>query len=402
MDEDYEDYHRRRRRLLLLFYYLLLAKKNNNNNRFRYSLSKTARQRRVRKIPRISLLNPESSPWEKLYSSADDGALITVTGFDHEAFKMLLGLFQPLFDNFSPWTGKCDGSTYKKVTPDTAKGRGKARIITATSCLGLCLAWYRFRGSEFVLQGWFGFTGSHCNVWLRFARRMLLKCLCQHPLSRVRFPSDEAIEKYQQIVLCRHPSLCDVYCTADGCKLKLQSCKGLSEQGMYYNGWLHGHYVTNLFVFGADGRIIAAALNAPGSIHDSTLAYWSGIYTRLEETYNRTKGICCVDSAFASNPNPYLLRSAQDTAKAKDPEEYARLIEATSLRQASEWGMRALQSAFPRLKDELRFEQTGERGRILKLVPLLYNFRLEAVGLNQIRNTYVPAWNKEWKDVIET
>jgi DDE superfamily endonuclease len=153
--------------------------------------------------------------------------------------------------------------------------------------------------------------------------------------------------------------------------------------------------VTNLFVFSADGCIIACVLNAPGSIHDSTLAYWGGVYKKLGQVYDRTKGVCCVDSAFASNPNPYLLRSAQDTAKAATAEEHNRLLEATSLRQASEWGMRAIQSAFPRLKDQIKYEEKGERARMLTLVPLLYNFRLEVVGLNQIRNTYVPEWSKD-------
>ena len=59
--------------------------------------------------------------------------------------------------------------------------------------------------------------------------------------------------------------------------------------------------------------------------------------------------------------------------------------------------MRALQSAFPRLKDTIRYEVDGgtERKIMLKLVVLLYNFRVEHVGLNQIRNTYVPAWSKD-------
>jgi DDE superfamily endonuclease len=159
--------------------------------------------------------------------------------------------------------------------------------------------------------------------------------------------------------------------------------------------------VTNLFVFGADGRIIACVLNAPGSIHDSTLAYWGGIYQKLDNCHRKTGGICCVDSAFASNPNPYLICSAQDTTHAQDEEELSRLLEATSLRQASEWGMRAIQSAFPRLKDSIRYEEKGERRRILRLVPLLYNLRLELVGLNQIRNTYVPEWSKDVDFIVD-
>ena len=57
--------------------------------------------------------------------------------------------------------------------------------------------------------------------------------------------------------------------------------------------------------------------------------------------------------------------------------------------------MRAIQSAMPRLKDHITYEENGERSIILKLVPLLYNLRANRVGLNQIRNTYTPSLSKD-------
>jgi hypothetical protein len=166
---------------------------------------------------------------------------------------------------------------------------------------------------------------------------------------------------------------------------------------MFYNGWLHGHYTTNLFVFGVDGRIIHAVLNVPGSVHDSTLAVWGGTYKKLRAVYERTGAICCVDSAFVSQNVPYLIRSAQVNHNARDANKKARMDEATSLRQAAEWGMRAIQSSMPRVKDEIRYEENGERSRSMKLVALLYNLRLSRVGLNQIANTYVKQWSKDFK-----
>ena len=71
------------------------------------------------------------------------------------------------------------------------------------------------------------------------------------------------------------------------------------------------------------------------------------------------------------------------------------MIQATSLRQAAEWGMRAIQSSMPRLKDHIRYEEQGERRRMLTLVPLLYNLRVSRVGLNQIANTYVREWARD-------
>jgi hypothetical protein len=154
---------------------------------------------------------------------------------------------------------------------------------------------------------------------------MLLKVLIRQGEGLVRFPDDATIQAYTQAIQARHRSLDNVFCTADGLKLPFQQCLGLSEQSMFYNGWLHGHYITNVFVFGADGRIIHAVLNVPGSVHDSTLAVWGGTYKKLRGVYERTGAICCVDSAFASQIVPYLIRSAQVNHNPRDANEKARM-----------------------------------------------------------------------------
>ena len=179
--------------------------------------------------------------------------------------------------------------------------------------------------------------------------------------------------------------------------LPFESCKDLEEQGVYYSGWLHGHFITNLFVFAYDGRIIKAVIYVSGSVHDSTLADWGDVYEELEELYNSTGGKCAVDSAFGMHATPFLIKSGKDITRAKDAREVVLIRESTSVRQAAEWGMRAIQGSFSRLKDAIRFEVDGgtKRKIMLKLAVLLYNFCLEHVGLNQIRNTYCPEWSKD-------
>ena len=374
---------------------------------FRNELNLEGRRRRDRCIRREALLQPEAAPWQKLYSSGNEASLITITGMDYAAFKELLKIYKPLFDEYTPWTGDCDGTTYRRLRVNNSNQtkKGRKRIITAEASLGLVLAWYRFRGAEFVLQGWFGFTGTHCNVWLRFGRRMLLKCLRKHPDAKVSMPTIDEIRTLQMICLARHDALENVYCVADGLKLMLEAAPGDDIQGMYYNGWTHDHYVTNLFVFSICGRIIACVVNAPGSLHDSTLASWGGVYDKLEEVHRACGGICCVDSAFLANDVDYLLKSAQDTTNAVTHKDFEVISQATSLRQSAEWGMRAIQASMPRLKDRFLYEQEEkqdkERRIILELVPLLYNFRLEAVGLNQLRSTYVPNWSKDGDFIID-
>jgi DDE superfamily endonuclease len=317
---------------------------------------------------------------------------IKVTGFDHNTFQHVLSLFEPFFNKYTPWTQNNDGHNYK--TRKCYK-RGRKRMATATACLGLVLAWFRFKGAQWILQGWFGFTAGQTNVWLRFGRRMLFKALHKHPDCIVQFPTDNCIKELMKVVQRRHSALSNVYCVADGLKLQFQNCKDLTEQSMYYNGWQHGHYITNLFVFAADGRIINCLTNVPGSVHDSTIAVWGGTYRKLRAIYERTGGICCVDSAFTSSRVPYLIRSAQDPQSAKTQDDISRMSEATSLQQAAEWGRRAIQGSMPRLTEAIKYEKNGERRRVLKLVPLLHNLRLARVGLNQLANTYVPNWSKD-------
>ena len=229
-----EEYEQQRRKRLLLFayrYYLSLKRKKY----FFQSLNLEGRLRHNRGLNRNSLVDPSASPWQKLYDSKDNPALITVTGLDHEAFAELLKFYEPLYNEYTPWTGQCDGTTYRRLRVSVSKGRGRKRIINAAASLGLVLSWYRFRGAEFILQGWFGFTHTHNNVWLRFGRRMLLKALKRHPEAQVKIPGDEEIKEMKKICLQRHDALENVYCFADGLKLMLEQAGEDDIQGMYYN-----------------------------------------------------------------------------------------------------------------------------------------------------------------------
>lgn len=66
----------------------------------------------------------------------------------------------------------------------------------------------------------------------------------------------------------------------------------------HYNGWHHTHWVTNVLVFAPDGKVVVAGINFPGSNHDSTVAYESGIYEKLGACHETTGAKCVVDSAF--------------------------------------------------------------------------------------------------------
>ena len=105
-------------------------------------------------------------------------------------------------------------------------------------------------------------------MFLRFARRILLKALSGDNLAQIRMPTNEEIKLYQEQIQEKHSMLKNVYAVADGLKLTLQQSGDCVIQEMFYNGWTHDHYVGNIFVFAPSGVVIYCVINAPGNMHD--------------------------------------------------------------------------------------------------------------------------------------
>ena len=147
-------------------------------------------------------------------------------------------------------------------------------------------------------------------------------------------------------------------------------------------------------MFCADGTIPIYCYNVPDTVHDSNIALMGEIYKKLEAVYNLTGAKCTVDSAFTRNTYPFLIKSCKPTLD-MTIEGMEITKDATSMRQSSEWGMRAFQSSFPRIKDRIALEYRGQRQLVMKLMILLYNLRTGKVGVNQILNVYMPSLTED-------
>jgi hypothetical protein len=79
------------------------------------------------------------------------------------------------------------------------------------------------------------------------------------------------------------------------------------DQSQFYNAWTHGHYVSNIFVFALDGKIICAVTNSPGRFHDSTVADY-GIHEKLEFPYDEYNAKTVADSAFIGKLPRFVWR----------------------------------------------------------------------------------------------
>ena len=118
---------------------------------------------------------------------------------------------------------------------------------------------------------------------------------------------------------------------------------------------------------------------------------------KLNQFYKKTGARVVVDSAFASHKSKALIKSHQSNIdKNGNVRQKSELHRAgTSVRQLSEWGMRGLQGSFPRLKDDLLYEERGERKLTLFSIIYLYNFRAVTVGQNQIKTVFMGLLEKD-------
>ena len=120
-------------------------------------------------IRRESLQNPCQLVFWKVYLSTNDDALIQLCGFHKEAFNRLLDLFTPMYNAYTP-----HGNSIKPILNPNF---GWKRLLDATACLGLVLAWLRSTGAIRTLCFLFGLVPNSCSIWLRFGKRILVHIL---------------------------------------------------------------------------------------------------------------------------------------------------------------------------------------------------------------------------------
>ena len=148
--------------------------------------------------------------------------------------------------------------------------------------------------------------------------------------------------------------------------------------------------------YSPEGKVIFCSYNYPGSWHDSTVA--QDLINLVIERIGPYA--FCVDQGFPRSGDLHGRFVGPMTRRMRrklSPEIAEYLIpmheKYISLRQASEWGMRALQGTFSRLKSRLTSDNE-KRGQIILSIVLLHNFRTDFVGLNQIAAVFNPHYNQ--------
>ena len=199
---------------------------------FKDLLNKAGRRRRDRRIALAALQRPCMSSFEVLFGRGCDQSLITLTGFDHKAFRYILSLFEPVFASHTPYS---ESGAIKRL-PSAEKKTGRPRSLSARNCLGLVLSWGRARGSGMISSLLFGISGSACSFFILFGRRMLDKVLSKDKNAAVRMSTEDEIPVLQNAVQAKYSILSNVYAMADGLKLYLEKAGHCRIQNMFYNG----------------------------------------------------------------------------------------------------------------------------------------------------------------------
>ncbi len=312
--------------------------------------------------------------------------MISLTRLDYNSSLDLHDLFKPIFNNYTLYT---KSSFICKLHN---KKKGRPRSVTSISCLALVLTWTRTKGALRILQLIFGLTSSPISTWLKFGRRCLIKALFNHPAAKVQLPTGQEIRAFETTIKNKFNLLHNVWGAMDGVKLLIEQTGHGDEQNNFYNGWTHDHYVTNLLLFSPDGKVRGCYLNAPGVLHDSTLATWGNLYDDIDPIFERFGSHVDVDSTFAKANKESMIKSQRSNVTMDgffvQPPTFNR--QATGCWQFLEWGMRGLQGSFPRITERLHYELSGERKYIIISMILLFNWRASTVGQNQIRTVYLP------------
>ena len=201
------------------------------------------------KLTRSAIVSPKLSPWQHLLVNGDNQSFLEMTGFSKSAFKKLEKVVFPPVDYVAPF-GR----------PSSLDQRGE---------LGLYLFYVNSTMKSKHLYIVFGIVPTTACTVINKMIKVIVEKLRKHPASRIRFPDQQQMAIYAQMVNNREPAINNVIGFVDGLSIPVQCSDDILQQNAAYNGYHHDTMCNNVMAFAPTGKIIFACLNYPGSWHDS-------------------------------------------------------------------------------------------------------------------------------------
>ena len=196
------------------------------------------------------LIHPQGrTPWQALYHSNNDRAFITTMGLDVRTFHLLLE------------SGFRESWETQPIVRADANSCGRprlqARSLDAAGSLGLILHYLASAIPDIGLQQIFALIPTTVSRYINFGLRILLSTLCLIPEAAIRWPDGQEFQELNELIAQRHPLLGEegrgAFCSMDGLKLAVQVSDDPDIENATYNGWLHGHFETSIFVLSPKG-----------------------------------------------------------------------------------------------------------------------------------------------------
>ena len=101
----------------------------------------------------------------------------------------------------------------------------------------------------------------------------------------------------------------------DGLMLLLQKPGVMTKFRANYNKKNYDYYFYTLFVFTLHGTVLAHVLDAPESLHNTTVASFDDLYTHHTRIYNHYGWRVVLVSAFAQADHDFMTKSGPGTAQ---------------------------------------------------------------------------------------
>ncbi len=89
---------------------------------------------------------------------------------------------------------------------------------------------------------------------------MTVKRLGFHPLARIKFPDEQKMQRFAEMISLREPTISNVIRFMDGLGLAMEMTDKRLQQNAYYYGYNCGTMVNNILVFGPDGKVFFVPL----------------------------------------------------------------------------------------------------------------------------------------------
>ena len=168
----------------------------------------------------------------------------------------------------------------------------------------------------------------------------------------------------------------------DGKNYHVQEPSNSDIQNAMYNGWLHAVFVTGTACFTVERSVAWAKLNFYGSWNDSETS--RSFQEKLANEQKNLVGHGVVsDSAFPVSNWMFgrILTPLKEGELERNPVELRPALSLlshaiTSIRQAAEWGMGAVDKVYRILQRKLPFNQQ-KRGRLFNTLYRLYNYKVD-------------------------